>query len=263
MRTKDQDVHESKGRTPGDQSNDASEARAILQALLHTNPHDPLQMYCDNQGCVDTWEKEGGTQQHHKMNNRAIWNRIYNMKDMRRELGTPTTMHWIQSHVQSEQKRTSNRSNRQCACRKGSTRKECTTPGDLEHWMHEGNDKADELAKGTIDMEPINCIEEVARGEEEFILKQGQRVAQGNYREWLAERAAEAVLNDPDSVGMRKMEAARKATSTKIWPTILSSLDNIGVSSNAGLFFFSADFVYFIYIYLCSCEEESKSLHSV
>ena len=39
-------------RTPGKQQNDASEAFAILQGLINTNPMDPIKLYCDNQGCV-------------------------------------------------------------------------------------------------------------------------------------------------------------------------------------------------------------------
>ena len=82
MRTQEEDIHQDNGRTPGEQSNDASEARAILEALLRTHPRDPLHMYCDNQGCVDNWDKDGSKVEHHKMTNRATWNRIYNLKDM-------------------------------------------------------------------------------------------------------------------------------------------------------------------------------------
>ena len=74
--------------------------------------------------------------------------------------GSNTSMHWIQSHVQDEQKRKSTGSKVMCACRKASGHtKECTVPGDEHHWMHEGNDEADRLAKQSKELTWMQYVE--------------------------------------------------------------------------------------------------------
>jgi len=117
----------------GKQSNDAAETRAILQGLLETHPEDPLVIYCDNQGCVDTWHKP---KDQHKAeglvrNNRAIWNRIQAVRDLRQGMGTETKMKWVHSHVDDEERRErGGKGKYECAC--GGTQspgeKGCTKP---------------------------------------------------------------------------------------------------------------------------------------
>ena len=158
---------EAAARTHGKQQNDASEAYAILQGLIRTNPRDPIKLYCDNQGCVQLWNN----QREHRRNFEAIWARIDSMRKHRELMGAETEMAWVQSHIQDETKRTSNKSTLTCACRaKTGNIDECTMEGDEYHWIHEGGDKADEAAKSTEDMGLIQTIGEIARGESEYIL---------------------------------------------------------------------------------------------
>ena len=51
-------VIEDHGRTPnGVQQSDASETFAVLQSLLNTHTADDIELYCDNQGCVNIWDR--------------------------------------------------------------------------------------------------------------------------------------------------------------------------------------------------------------
>ena len=109
-----------------------------------------------------------------------------------------TEMTWVQSHIQDEKKRISNRSKLTCACRlRSGNIEECTREGEEFHWIHEGNDKADEAAKSTKNKEIDQSIGEIARGEEGYVLyqtrntpgnKQGAELAQGDYREWIKDK---------------------------------------------------------------------------
>ena len=64
----------------------------------------------------------------------AIWTRIMGVVQERTVRGSNTSMHWIQFHVQDEQKRKSTGSRVMCACRKASGHtKECAVPGDEHH----------------------------------------------------------------------------------------------------------------------------------
>ena len=55
-------MEEACGRTPGVQQNDGSETYAILQSLLRTHTTDDIELYCDNQGCVNNWDRTMKTQ---------------------------------------------------------------------------------------------------------------------------------------------------------------------------------------------------------
>ena len=135
-----------KGRVAGKQSNDAAETTAILQALLNTNPRDELTIYCDNQGCIDIWNKihKAGIVEIESQN-RAIWNRILGMVKHRKNVGNPAEIRWVHSHVDDEKRRKNvSKAKYRCAC--GGTT-ECTRPGEEEHWVHVGNERADEEAK--------------------------------------------------------------------------------------------------------------------
>jgi len=48
-----------RGRMCGMQTNDGAEAQAILQAMLMVHPGEEARYYCDNQGCVQKWERLG------------------------------------------------------------------------------------------------------------------------------------------------------------------------------------------------------------
>ena len=57
-----------------------------------------------------------------------------------------------------------------CACRKASGHTtECTVPGSEHHWMHEGNDEADRLAKQAKDMSAVHGMAELLKGEEAYV----------------------------------------------------------------------------------------------
>ena len=106
-------IIEDHGRTHGIQQNDASETFAVLQSLLNTHTADDVESYCDNQGCVNIWDRitarrdAGSPAPAHRENYAAMWNRIDRPgRDMTRK-GSSTIMNWIQSHVQDEAKRVS------------------------------------------------------------------------------------------------------------------------------------------------------------
>ena len=71
-------LEEACGRTPGVQQNDGSETYAILQSLLRTHTTDDIELYCDNQGCVNNWDRAMKTQGNRKARQKyaAIWTRI-------------------------------------------------------------------------------------------------------------------------------------------------------------------------------------------
>ena len=59
-----------------------------------------------------------------------------------------------------------------CSCRKASGHEnECTSPGDIAHWVHEGNDEADRMAKMSKEAEEVSGTEELLKGEEACVLK--------------------------------------------------------------------------------------------
>ena len=216
-------------RTPGKQQNDASEAFAILQGLINTNPMDPIKLYCDNQGCVQVWN----TQSKYRRNFEAIWARIDSLRRHRELMGAETEMIWVQSHIQDEKKRTSNRSMLTCACRlQTGNIEECTIEGDKYHWIHEGNDSADEAAKSTQDMEITQSAGEIARGESGYILYLPSRtdneniveVAQGDYREWIKEKIIEKTIKDCKTVGLQHIKRAKEHSHENMWATMIANL---------------------------------------
>ena len=94
--------------------------------------------------------------------------------------GSNTSMHWIQSHVQDEQKRKSTGSKVMCACKKApGCAEECTVPGDGHHWMHEGNAEAGRLAKQSKDMGAVCGMVELQKGEEAYVLGNSGGTTQG------------------------------------------------------------------------------------
>ena len=205
------------GRTPGVQQNDASETYAILQSLLNTHTGDDIELYCDNSGCVNIWDKMTDTCENtcaimkpERGNYAAMWNRIGHLRRERMYVGSTTKMTWIQSHVQDEKKRTSTSSLLTCACRQASGNlEECTKPKEKCHWLHEGNDEADRLAKQAKGLEEITDMSELMRGEEEYVLYSGKEVAQGAYREWINKKLVHKYIRVCKSVGIRKLKVAQ------------------------------------------------------
>ena len=49
-------LEEARGRTPGIHQNDGLGAYAILQSLLRTHTTGDIELYCNNQGCVNNWD---------------------------------------------------------------------------------------------------------------------------------------------------------------------------------------------------------------
>ena len=225
------------GRTPGVQQNDASETYAILQSLLNTHTGDDIELYCDNQGCVNIWDKM--TSAYESMttakkpkrgNYAAMWNRIGHIRRERMYLGSKTNMNWIQSHVQDEKKRTSTSSMITCACRKASgNMEECTRPTDRCHWLHEGNDEADRLAKGAKGLSEIEDMSELMKGEEEYVLYTGREVAQGEYRAWIHSKLINKYVRVSKSVGIRKLKTAQERSQQTLWASRVKGLDRNGV----------------------------------
>ena len=138
----------------------------MLQSLLNTHTTDDIELYCDNQGCVNIWDRMtvqhdagSGPDAARRGNYAAMWNRIDRLRRDRARKGSSTVMNWIQSHVQDKTKRVSTSSNIECACRAASGDSKCTMPGDECHWLHEGNDEADRLAKLSKDMSEITSAQ--------------------------------------------------------------------------------------------------------
>ena len=219
------EVVEGWGRTPGNQNNDSSETYAILQSLLHTHPDSDLHMYCDNQGCVHKWKghREGSMRKRDR--NAAMWSRIDSLRDQRNRGGAETVMHWIQSHVQDETKRTRVTSMIQCACREASGREECTEEGEDHHWLHEGNDRADELANRTRGMDLPDGAIEAVRGEEDFILADDNGTAQGEYRPWISEKVTNMYIQQAKSVGLGRVKEAKEWSQRELWSSMIKNLD--------------------------------------
>ena len=224
-------LEEACGRTPGVQQNDGSETYAILQSLLRTHTTDDIELYCDNQGCVNNWDRTMTKQGKRKTRQKyaAIWTIIKSIVQERTMRGSRTCMHWIQSHVQDEKKRKSTGSKVMCACRKASgCENECTIPGSVHHWMHEGNDKADRLAKQSKGMSEVSGMTELLKGEEAYVLGNSNGVAQGGYREWIVENLIKKYIKESTSIGMNRMEAAKGKAQLTLWTSMVKKLDSAG-----------------------------------
>jgi hypothetical protein len=129
-----------------------------------------------------------------------MWSRIDSLREQRDKGGAVTIMHWMQSHVQDDAKRTRATTTIQCACREASGREECTGEGEDHHWLHEGNDRADELANKTKEMDRLGDAVEAVRGEEDYILADDNGTAQGEYRPWISEKIMSMYVQQAKSV---------------------------------------------------------------
>ena len=75
------------------------ETFAVLQSLLNKHTADDVELYCDNQGCVNIWNRMAA--QHdagsrldttHRRNYAAMWNRIDRLRRDRARNGLSTVM---------------------------------------------------------------------------------------------------------------------------------------------------------------------------
>jgi ribonuclease HI len=148
-------------RLIGEQSNYLAEAIALLEVLRSTNPWTTLDIYIDNEGVVQEWEKDKRERTKERMQTpgRAIWNRITNLREYRSGI---TRVHWVHSHPDGKVNKTS----RECAC--GAAPPEVC---DENHRHHRGNDAADDEANKGANKERESRGEgHPSIGEEELIL---------------------------------------------------------------------------------------------
>jgi ribonuclease HI len=212
------------GRISGKQSNDAAETEAILMALLHTHPDDDLIIYCDNQGCVDVWNKVM-IEQAVCVNsqNRALWHRILGLADHRKGTGKQAQIRWVHSHVDDEARRTDvARAKYQCACGKQG---ECTVPGERGHWIHEGNERADGLAEQG-STRPKPGAERTRAGELRFIIHSANNpanMAQGKYKAWVADMCKDMARGE-EGTARHKVGEARDRSHGKSYGTLMKTL---------------------------------------
>ena len=134
-------------------------------------------------------------------------------------------MHWIQSHVQDDAKRTRATTTIQSACREASGREECTGEGEDHHWLHEGNDRADELANKTKEMDRLGDAVEAVRGEEDYILADDNGTAQGEYRPWISEKIMGIYVQQAKSIGLSRITEAKGWSQKEMWSTMIKNLD--------------------------------------
>ena len=168
-----EEIHAHRGRLRGAQSNDIAEAMALLQALQAVHMDTPASIYIDNTGVLDTSKKP--LQQDHRARSRqtarAVWNRIilFPIIKERQCRGSYTSLSWIHSHTDNEERKQWNpRARYQCACG-GQGRQEC----DPMHRHHLGNERADELAKEGMHLEPDESQRQLhpLAGEDQYYLK--------------------------------------------------------------------------------------------
>jgi ribonuclease HI len=95
-------IHQDKGRTPGKQQNDASETYAILQSLLSVHTGDDIQLYCDNQGCVNVWDNYTKGEDRGQRKYATMWNRIDKLRENRGATGAATEMHALDTVAHTE-----------------------------------------------------------------------------------------------------------------------------------------------------------------
>ena len=113
----------------------------------------------------------------------------------------------------------------QCACREASGRKECTEEGDEHHWLHEGNDRADELANKTKVMDKQDDTVETVRGEEDYVLADDNGTAQGEYREWITGKIMDIYVRQAKSIGLNRVMDAKEWAQGDLWSSMIKSLD--------------------------------------
>ena len=95
------------GRLHGEQSNSIAEAMALLQVLRGVHPTQDVTVYIDNNGVLQNWDRGRGDDPRGRLQQggRAVWNRILGMKRYRADQGGDTTLVWVHSHVDDNDRR--------------------------------------------------------------------------------------------------------------------------------------------------------------
>jgi ribonuclease HI len=170
-------------RLKGDQDNYTAEATAALSAIINTHPATDINLYIDNQAVIMRLDKDHRNDPRARMsgNARATMSRIEAILELRRKEGSKTTVNWIHSHVEDEERavQESKNSKLSCACGKA----KC----DPLHKHHKGNDEADALAKQGALSEGGPTQEDPMKGEDAVHLTIEGNLCQGPIRESLAE----------------------------------------------------------------------------
>ena len=114
-----------------------------------------------------------------------------------------------------------------CACRKASRdAEECTVPGNRHHWVHEENDEADRLAKQSKDMDAIQGMTELLKGEEAYVLGNRRGIAQGGYREWIIENLMNKYMRGSKTIGINRIKQAKGNAQLTLWASMMKGLDS-------------------------------------
>ena len=129
------------------------------------------------------------------------------------------------TYVQDDAKATRATTTIQCACREASGREECTGEGEDHHWLHKGNDRADELANRTKEMDRLDDAIEAVRGEEDYILADDNGTAQGEYRPWISEKIMSMYVHQTKSVGLSRITEAKGWSQRELWSSMIKNLD--------------------------------------
>ena len=121
------------------------------------------------------------------------------MKIARDEEGSKTTIAWIHSHVDEEDRQDDANGKMTCACRTGGEDR-CNP----EHEHHVGNEEADREAKKGATKPKSGVRADAAKGEMWHMLHGETDFAQGSYKEWLRDKEEAAWLDiapvqEPDS----------------------------------------------------------------
>jgi ribonuclease HI len=223
---------QSEARLAGEQSNDGAEARAVLEAMLMVNPHDNISIYCDNSGCVSKWGKLQEGVNPLTWGYRAIWLRIHRMVCERKSRGSKTTIQWVHSHVDDEERARNTKSKLTCACREDG-QEVC----DPEHRHHKGNAEADTRAGAGAKEEGADDVVEATRGEMWFVLQGVGGFAQGNYAAWLRKREEETMshtreTSEPEEEGtgeageaIPRWAEATRASDRRVMRATMKTLD--------------------------------------
>ena len=132
-----------KGRLQGLQSNDLGEAMTLLQGLRSIHPEQDCEIFIDNTGVVDTWDKDTLNNPRARLHStgRALWNRIQLLKKARQRAGARTRVQWVHSHVDDPARQQVKSTSRHKCARQGANMK-CLP----SHPHHKGNEAAGRLA---------------------------------------------------------------------------------------------------------------------
>ena len=151
---------------------------ASLLGLRRIYPAQDCEMFIDNTGVVDAWDKETLNNPRARLNStgRALLNRIQLLKRAIQKAGARVWVRWVHSHVDNTARQQVNATSRhKCAC-EGANMKYSPY-----HPHHNGNEAADKLAtKGLEGQEPREYNLRRSTGDEHFTLMRQGKLCQGN-----------------------------------------------------------------------------------